>query len=288
LTLPCEFSFETGCNNVHSIAISNAFIHPCILPAEFWEGRLVQSTFEYYKPNMMARQLGCGQVPPRLFLHEFLKPRENIKESMQARRIFEYKCSTTFYAPRPFVSITLSHPSFIPWWQEFHDHIFNVLVHPLCLELMPDFQPTSEVICSSPFLTSVFNHIPLYWLWFCHFLQDIVHAPLARTISYNIEGPISALGCRSPTLAQLMSRYTTLDPTLIRPASDKRKAPSLIASPTVKMKRISKKLLIQVRKSSPPEHNVIYYSDHLYLRLISDQNSTTTSHYKFCQCFIYW
>jgi hypothetical protein len=80
------------------------------------------------------------------------------------------------------------------------------------------------------------------------FLQDIVPAPLARTIPYNIEGPISALGCRSPTLAQLMSRYATLDPTLIRPASDKRKAPSLIASPAFKKKkRTRKKLLIQVR-----------------------------------------
>jgi hypothetical protein len=29
---------------------------------------------------------------------------------------------------------------------------------------MPDFQPTSEVIHSSPLLTSIFNHIPLYWL----------------------------------------------------------------------------------------------------------------------------
>jgi hypothetical protein len=61
----------------------------------------------------MARQLGCGQVPPRLFLHEFLKPREDIKESMQARRIFEYKCSMTFYAPKPFVPITLAHASFV-------------------------------------------------------------------------------------------------------------------------------------------------------------------------------
>jgi hypothetical protein len=111
---------------------------------------------------MMARQLGCGQVPPRLFLHEFLKPREDIKESMQARRIFEYKCSKTFYAPKPFVPITVAHPSYIPWWQELHDHIFNTLVHSLCLELMLDFQPTSEVICSSPFFTSVFNYIPLY------------------------------------------------------------------------------------------------------------------------------
>jgi hypothetical protein len=84
------------------------------------------------------------------------------------------------------VPITLAHSSFIPWWQEFHDHIFNVPVHPLCLELMPDIQPTSEVICSSPFLTSDFNHAPLYWSWFCHFLQDIVLSLLARTISYNI------------------------------------------------------------------------------------------------------
>jgi hypothetical protein len=111
---------------------------------------------------MMARQLGCGQVPPRLFLHEFLKPREDIKEPIEATRIFEYKCSMTFYTPKPFVPITFAHPSFILWWQELHDHIFNMPVHPLYLELMPDFQPTSEVIYSSAFLTSVFNHTPPY------------------------------------------------------------------------------------------------------------------------------
>jgi hypothetical protein len=32
------------------------------------------------------------------------------------------------------------------WWQEFHDHIFSEPVHLFCIELMPDFQPTSEVI----------------------------------------------------------------------------------------------------------------------------------------------
>jgi hypothetical protein len=47
-----------------------------------------------------------------------------------------------------------------------------------------------------------------------------------------------------------MSRYATLDPTLISSASDKRKAPSLIAPSTAKKKRTSKKLLIQVRTLS--------------------------------------
>jgi hypothetical protein len=98
-------------------------------------------------------------VPPRLFLHEFLKPREDIKESLQAKRVFEYKCSSTVYAPRPFVPITVTHPSFTSWWQELHDHIFNPPVHPLCLELMPDFHPTSEVI---NLFSHFFNHAPLY------------------------------------------------------------------------------------------------------------------------------
>jgi hypothetical protein len=93
-------------------------------------------------------------------------------------------------------------------------------------------------------------------------LQDIVPAPLARTISYNIADPISALGYQSPTLAQLMARYATLDPVLTRPASDKRKTPPLIAPPAAKKKRTSKKLLIQVRIPCPPESNAILYSDH--------------------------
>jgi hypothetical protein len=44
-----------------------------------------------------------------------------------------------------------------------------------------------------------------------------------------------------------MSRYATLDPTLTSSASDKRKAPSLVAPSAAKKKRTSKKLLIQVR-----------------------------------------
>jgi hypothetical protein len=44
-----------------------------------------------------------------------------------------------------------------------------------------------------------------------------------------------------------MSRYATLDPTLTSSASDKRKAPFLIAPSAAKKKRTTKKLLIQVR-----------------------------------------
>jgi hypothetical protein len=243
LTLPCEFSFETGCNDVKSIEIFNIFIHPCILPAEFSGGRQNQSTFVYYQPNMMARQLGCESAP-RIFLHEFLKPREDIKELLQAKRVFQYQCSSTVYAPRPFVPTTIAHPSFTSWWQEFHDHTFNVLVHSLCLELMPNFQPISKVIYL--FLPLSQSCPPLLIMILCHFLQDTMSAPRARTISYNIACPISALGFNSTTLAQLMSRYATSDRTLISSASHKRKAPSLVAPPAAKKKRTSKRVLIEV------------------------------------------
>jgi hypothetical protein len=43
-----------------------------------------------------------------------------------------------------------------------------------------------------------------------------------------------------------MSRYATLDPNLISSTSDKRKAPSLVAPPAAKMKRTSKRVLIEV------------------------------------------
>jgi hypothetical protein len=81
---------------------------------------------------------------------------------------------------------------------------------------------------------------------FCHSLQNTVPAPLARTISYNAVGPISALGFNSTTLAQLMSRYATSDPNLISSTSDKRKALSLVAPPAAKKIRTSKRVLIEV------------------------------------------
>jgi hypothetical protein len=76
-----------------------------------------------------------------------------------------------------------------------------------------------------------------------------VPAPLAREIAYNAVGPISALGFRSPTLAQLMARYATTDPTLSSITADRRQGLSLIAPPNDKRRRTIKKVLIEVKFS---------------------------------------
>jgi hypothetical protein len=72
-------------------------------------------------------------------------------------------------------------------------------------------------------------------------------APLVRDIAYNAVGPISALGFRSPTLAQLMARFNTTDPTLSNLAADRRQGLSLIAPPNTKRRRTIKKVLVEVK-----------------------------------------
>jgi hypothetical protein len=77
-------------------------------------------------------------------------------------------------------------------------------------------------------------------------LQNTVPAPQARTIAYNAVYPISSLGFKSPTLAQLMARYATMDPILSSATADKRKGLSLIAPSAAKRKRTTKKVPVEV------------------------------------------
>jgi hypothetical protein len=70
-------------------------------------------------------------------------------------------------------------------------------------------------------------------------------APLARDIAYNAVGPISALGFKSQTLAQLMARYAITDPTLSSLAADRRQGLSLIAPPNAKRRRTITKVLLR-------------------------------------------
>jgi hypothetical protein len=74
-----------------------------------------------------------------------------------------------------------------------------------------------------------------------------VPAPQARTIIYNAVYPVSALGFKSPTLAQLMARYATMDPTLCSVTADKRKGLPLIAPRAAKRKKTTKKVLVEVK-----------------------------------------
>ena len=72
---------------------------PCVLPVEFHHGRgkMVKGssipgnppTYEFYNPSFVARQFGLGELPPRLFFKNILKPREDISDVLEASRAFQ-------------------------------------------------------------------------------------------------------------------------------------------------------------------------------------------------------
>jgi hypothetical protein len=71
--------------------------------------------------------------------------------------------------------------------------------------------------------------------------------PLKPGQSFTAVYPVLALGFKSPTLAQLMARYATMDPILSSATADKRKGMSLIAPPAAKRKRTTKNVLVEVK-----------------------------------------
>jgi hypothetical protein len=84
-------------------------------------------------------------------------------------------------------------------------------------------------------------------------------APRARNIAYNAVGPISALGFKSPTLAQLMARFATTDPSRSSLAADRRQGLSLIAPPNAKRRRTIKKVLVEVKIFPFLDHKITLF-----------------------------
>lgn len=155
LTLSFNFKFETGCTDAAATAIFNCIVKPSVLPAEFHHGRGKMSTsfqssenlptYEFYNPNFVARQFGLGQLSPRLFFSNILKPREGISEMMEASRIFQLGSDLPSLHLEDWTRATFTSSSFDSWWQEWHSHLFCDAVHTKCLALDEIFSSDSEV-----------------------------------------------------------------------------------------------------------------------------------------------
>ena len=85
LVLPVKFWFESSYSDEIANVIFSCIIKPCVLPVEFRHGHGKMAigaslpdnlpTYEFYNPSFVAHQFGLGQLPPRLFFRNTLKPR---------------------------------------------------------------------------------------------------------------------------------------------------------------------------------------------------------------------
>ena len=128
LVLPVIFRFELGCSDKIAAAIFSCIIKPCVLPAEFRHGRgkiatssfLLDNlpTYEFYNPSFVAHQFGLGQLPPRLFFRNTLKPREGISETKEASKVFQLGSDLPSLCLHEWTRATFSSNLFDSWWQE--------------------------------------------------------------------------------------------------------------------------------------------------------------------------
>ena len=102
-------------------------------------------TYEFYNPSFVARQFGLGQLPPRLFFKDILKPREGISEAMEASRVFQLGSDLPSLYLHEWTRASFTFHLYDLWWQEWHSHLFYGLVHPSCMALDEDFASDSEV-----------------------------------------------------------------------------------------------------------------------------------------------
>ena len=138
-------------------AIFNSFVKPCVLLAEFHHGRGKMAigsfipgnlpTYEFYNPSFVARQFGFGQLPPQLFFKDILKPREDIKEVLEAGRVFQLGSDLPSLCLHDWIRVSLSSTLFDSLWLEWRSHLFYRSVHPLCIALDREFASDGEVIC---------------------------------------------------------------------------------------------------------------------------------------------
>jgi len=65
-----------------------AIITPkAILVNSFGSGKNINTTYEFYNPSALARQLAFGQLPIRLCYSDVVKPRETITSELECFRI---------------------------------------------------------------------------------------------------------------------------------------------------------------------------------------------------------
>jgi len=114
-------------------------VRPSLLPVEIRHSREKPPTsYEFFCPSIVARQMGFGQLPLALFFADKVKPRETLTTRIEYNRILHFEQSLLPEAISGWECIPFTSTTFDHRWQEWSQHIFSEAVD-------PDFQAAREV-----------------------------------------------------------------------------------------------------------------------------------------------
>jgi len=112
--------------------IMMAIVTPRAIPVNnFGSGKKTNTTYEFYNPSALARQLAFGQLPIKLCYANVVKPREVITSGHEWITIAQLQpdADTTDIDLSAWVPALFITKSYKQWWEEWKEHLFKVSAH---------------------------------------------------------------------------------------------------------------------------------------------------------------
>jgi hypothetical protein len=131
--------------------LMKAIITPRAIPVNsFGSGKNINTTYEFYNPSAIARQLAFGQLPIRLCYADVVKPREMITTGLEWIRVAQLQPNAntididlSAWVLSLFITQLYKH-----WWEEWKEHLFRASTHTYRNMIDPHYEVPNNVVSS--------------------------------------------------------------------------------------------------------------------------------------------
>jgi hypothetical protein len=126
-----------------------AIITPRAIPVNtFGSGKNSNTTYEFYNPSAVSRQLAFGQLPIKLCFADVIKPREIITSGTEWSRIVRLSPNTdisnvdlSIWSPTSFIT-----ESYKQWWREWRGQLFATSAHTYRHMIDPEYTILDDAV----------------------------------------------------------------------------------------------------------------------------------------------
>jgi len=118
----------------------------------FGSGKNINTTYEFYYPSALDRQLAFGPLPIKLCYADVVKPRETINSGLEWIRITQLQpdADTTNIDLSAWVLALFITQLYKHWWEEWKVHLFRVSAHTYRGMIDSDYKVPDDIISPLP------------------------------------------------------------------------------------------------------------------------------------------
>jgi hypothetical protein len=126
-----------------------AIITPRAIPVNtFGSGKNTNTTYEFYNPSALSRQLAFGQLPIKLCYADVVKPRKTITGGLEWIRVAQLPpdADTTDVDLSAWVPTSLITESYKLWWEKWKQQLFMASAHVYRNMIDPEHELPDDVV----------------------------------------------------------------------------------------------------------------------------------------------